>query len=492
MAGSWSFEPATAAFAASAGAFPASAAATKAFSGPSLSRASWSWSVSVDDLEVRVDRGRREQLVPERVEVRVHVLLVALLVRLLHLGDVLHDLAGDPQQPRSAEADEPRVHGPRGELPLDARHRGPGVADRLCEAGVRRHLRAQGLLLSGLHRHRLRVEERRVVAPQRLLRVLVAEDLVEGAPLLLLAEARVRAQGGQPPLERLQAERQGLVAQVLQAGHRLEPRGRAGVPGDEHQVAVAHALRRPAEVRRGHDRLAALVGPHQADVEVVAGKGEVVGVAAEEGHRLLGGEDEPHVRVLPVLVELVLAALVEAHHVAAQLRARGALVLDRGGRGLARLARLGVGHLRLHRALHPARHVLHRGEDVDLVARARGLLLPRGRVEARLHEVVLGARHVLDAAEPHVVVRDHEAVGRDEGARAPVHESHRGEAHLVEPFLRRLEAVLRLQLRERRVVVGPHPLVGERRGRDEEDAAEQRGAGERGGHGWPLLRMRPS
>ena len=47
MAGSWSFVPATAAFAASAGAFPSSAALTKAFSGPSLSRASWSWSVSV-------------------------------------------------------------------------------------------------------------------------------------------------------------------------------------------------------------------------------------------------------------------------------------------------------------------------------------------------------------------------------------------------------------------------------------------------------------
>ena len=212
----------------------------------------------------------------------------------------------------------------------------------------------------------------------------------------------------------------------------------------------------------GRHGLPALVGPHEADVEVVAGEGEVVGVAAEEGHRLLGGEDQAHVRVLPVLVELVLPALVQAHDVAAQLRPRAALVLDRGGRGLARLARLGIGHLRLHAGLHLARDVLHRGEDVDLVARAGGLPVPRGGVEAVLHVVVLGARDVLDAAEAHVVVRDHEAVGRDEGARAAVHEAHRGEADPVEPLLRGLEAVPLLELLQRRVVVRPHALVGER------------------------------
>ena len=179
--------------------YPPSAAFTNAWSGPSLSTAELAAGRSrVDRLEVRVDRGRREQLVPERVEVRVHVLLVALLVRLLHLGDVLHDLAGDPQQPRAAEADEPRVHRPR-------RRASAGCADTVAQgspidwarAGSAADLRAQGLLLLGLRRHRLRVEERRVVAPEGLLRVLVAEDLRRG-PAASAPRRGPRTRAGRP------------------------------------------------------------------------------------------------------------------------------------------------------------------------------------------------------------------------------------------------------------------------------------------------------
>ena len=57
---------------------------------------------------------------------------------------------------------------------------------------------------------------------------------------------------------------------------------------------------------RGPGGLAVLVGAEEADVEVVAGELEVVGVAAEEGDGELGGEDEADVGVFLVGVEVIL------------------------------------------------------------------------------------------------------------------------------------------------------------------------------------------
>ena len=54
-------------------------------------------------------------------------------------------------------------------------------------------------------------------------------------------------------------------------------------------------------------RLAVLVNAEEADVEVVAGILEVVRIAAEEGDRLLRGEDQPHVGIFLVAIEVVRA-----------------------------------------------------------------------------------------------------------------------------------------------------------------------------------------
>ena len=442
-------------------------------------------------LEVVVDRRRREQPVLEDLEVRVDVLLEPLLVRLLHLGRVAHDLAGDLEQPRAREAHQELVGGARRRLLLGRRDRGPGVPARGLELGVARHARAQLLLLGRFRGHRLRVDERAQPSLERLLAVLEAEDLRLRPSRLLGAARGVLAQHGEAPLDELEAQRQLDVAHQLELGLRIEARGRAGVARDEDEVAVRHPRRREREVRLRLRGLAVLVGPYQADVDVVAGEGEVVGVAAKKCDLLLRSKHQPHIRVLLVAVQVELATLVELDHVAAQAGGRIAVVLDLRDRRLAGLARLPVGHLRRDRSEHLAGHVLDADQDVDLVARAGGFLGTRLGVEAVLDVVVLGARDVLDAAEADVMVRDHEPVRGDEGARAAVHEAHRGLSHAVEPLLRGLEAVLVLELADRRIVEGPHALLGRNRGGEERQGDESERMHRCPGHGRPSLSETP-
>ena len=157
------------------------------------------------------------------------------------------------------------------------------------------------------------------------------------------------------------------VAEVLQVGHRVEPVGAAGMAGDEDELAVLRARRAPLEVMLGVGGLAVLVGAEEADVEVVAGILEVVGIAAEEGDVELGREDEPDVGVLLVRVEVVLPALIERDHVAAQAGLVVRFLLDRAPSPPRRATRRGVVvHARLDRRVHPVGHVLDRDQHVQL------------------------------------------------------------------------------------------------------------------------------
>ena len=87
------------------------------------------------------------------------------------------------------------------------------------------------------------------------------------------------------------------------------------------------------------DRRVVLVDAEQREVEIVAREGEVVGIAAEERHLLLGREDEPDVGVLLVAVEPVLRALVERDDVGAQAGLVEAFLFDLRDRGPPRLER---------------------------------------------------------------------------------------------------------------------------------------------------------
>ena len=81
--------------------------------------------------------------------------------------------------------------------------------------------------------------------------------------------------------------------------------------GDEDQFAIGRALRAPLQIVGGVDRLAVLIDAEDRHVEVVAGIGEVVRIAAKEGHLLLGRKDEADIGVLLVAIEPVFATLVE-------------------------------------------------------------------------------------------------------------------------------------------------------------------------------------
>src|SRR5262249_38730553 len=141
-------------------------------------------------LELRVDRGRREQVELQRLERRVAVLLEALGVRLRLLLREADQVAGDGEQARVERqpaleevqrlADLPRHRLRRGD-------RAPGPAVRLARPGRGRDALAQGVLRAGLAAHQLAVGEALVAAFARLPRVLDAEEVLLRVPRLFHA-----------------------------------------------------------------------------------------------------------------------------------------------------------------------------------------------------------------------------------------------------------------------------------------------------------------
>ena len=94
--------------------------------------------------------------------------------------------------------------------------------------------------------------------------------------------------------------------------------------------------------------------------------------------RVLRGEDEADVGVFLVAIEVILAALVERDHVAAQAGLVERFLLDGGHDGPAGGERLGRLHVRLDGRVDARRHVLDRLQDVQFQVGAFQLLR-RGR-----------------------------------------------------------------------------------------------------------------
>ena len=138
--------------------------------------------------------------------------------------------------------------------------------------------------------------------------------------------------------------------------------------GDEHQFAVARAGLAPLQVMRRLRGLAVLVGAEQADVEVEARVLEVVRVAAEEGDLLFGREDQPDVGVFLVAVEVILAALVEGDHVAAQAGLVERLLFDGGHDRAAGLEGGFVRQAGRDRGVHARGDILDAHQHVQLEA----------------------------------------------------------------------------------------------------------------------------
>ena len=211
---------------------------------------------------------------------------------------------------------------------------------------------------------------------------------------------------------------------------------------------------------RRRDRLAVLVSAQERGIERVAREVEIVGVAAELRRLGLGRPDDPDVAIFVIGVELVLAAAVQRHDLAAldlgvgaarffDPRDGGGLGLDRGQPGRA-----------ADRAFDVAGDVADRGDHLGLLARAQPLVGPRRGGEAVLEVIDLGGRQVLQAVGDAMVVGEDQAVARNEAGRAAAGQPHRRRADLVEPRLVGRPAIIGAHLRRGEGVEGPHALVG--------------------------------
>ena len=355
---------------------------------------------------------------------------------------------------------------------------GLGLEDRILG-----HLGAQlilGLLDAG---HGVGILQPREVAIDRLQAVLDAEDLGVDLAGGLGRGLRVAQQGLLVLLQGCQPLGDGEVPGVGHLGQRVLAAGAAGMPRDEGEVAGLQAPVGPVEEVLRVVGLPVLVDPEDGEVQVVAGEGEVVIVAAEEGDLLLGREDQADVRVLLVAVDPVLAALVEVHVLAGEAGLHLHLLLDLLDLDFAGLLGLLLGHAGLHGLVDPVRDVVHGHECEYLQARHLDLLLPGGRGEAVLHVVVILVAHPLDPPAAHVVVGEHQAVGAHEGTRA-AGEAQGRQADMVQPGLIRGPAVLRLDLLRGQVVEGPHALLGAEGGTGQDEGQQGQGKGsEAGSHG---------
>ncbi len=129
-------------------------------------------------------------------------------------------------------------------------------------------------------------------------------------PVLFAARGPVAEQNFEP-FQRIEPERQRLVALILQFRHRQQPARASGMAGNKNQVAVRRALGREAEKMFHLRGLAVFVSAEETDVQVEARKLEIVHVAAEERDLLFGREHEPHVGVTLELIQMIRATLPE-------------------------------------------------------------------------------------------------------------------------------------------------------------------------------------
>ena len=204
---------------------------------------------------------------------------------------------------------------------------GPGIADLGGELGVGGELRLQVRLVLLARGDEGRVAQSRLAPGEDLVGVLVVEQGVLDQPA---HGGALFAQLDQPSAQLgllHRQQRQGDVAQGLHLGHGQLALGGAGAAGHEHRLARLRRGVGPGQIIRRRRRLAALVEAQEGAIEGEAREVEVVRIAAEEGRVELRREHQAHVGVLAELVNLELAALVEADHLAAVARVAAAGVL---------------------------------------------------------------------------------------------------------------------------------------------------------------------
>src|SRR5690242_264535 len=100
--------------------------------------------------------------------------------------------------------------------------------------------------------------------------------------------------------------------------HGVQALGAAGIAGNENQIAFGGASFAPLQEIRYVHGLVVLINAEKTDVQVITGIFKIVWIAAEEGDRLLRRKNQTHIGVTLVAIEMILSAVVERNHVAAQ------------------------------------------------------------------------------------------------------------------------------------------------------------------------------
>ncbi len=269
-----------------------------------------------------------------------------------------------------------------------------------------------------------------------------------------------RPEHAQHPFQGGDAAGQQHVALQFQLRQRVEPVRPRRVARHEHQLAVGGAGGVPLQVVVDLQRLAVVVHPEDGQVEVVAGIGEVVGVATEERGLLLRAEHQAHVGVFAVAVQPVLAAVIQRNHRTIQTGLRVTFLLQPGDLRPAGLQRLRAGGAGRDRPQDASGDILHGHEHADFLVRTLQLLGAGPGIEAVLNQVPLPGGQFLDLPQAHVVVRQDQAVRADERAGSAGSHPDAGQADVLEPRRVGLEAVLVRQQPQGRIVIRPHSLFG--------------------------------
>jgi hypothetical protein len=142
--------------------------------------------------------------------------------------------------------------------------------------------------------------------------------------------------------------------------------GFAGAAAYENKFAVVRPIGIEFEKVLDLRRLAIFVHPKKADIEIVPGILEVIGVTPEEGHLLLRREDQPHVIVTFVSVKMVRAALVEGDDIRPQFGFIFAFLFNVSDGRIARAGSLIAGHTWFHCAGDARGYVLDGHQHVQL------------------------------------------------------------------------------------------------------------------------------
>ncbi|GBD37597.1 hypothetical protein HRbin36_02733 [bacterium HR36] len=215
----------------------------------------------------------------------------------------------------------------------------------------------------------------------------------------------------------------------------------------------------PQEMRRSN-RPVILVHTEQANIQAIPRIFEVVGVAAKKRDLFLGREDQPHIRVTLVVIQMVLGSVIKRNHITTQPSPLVGFLFDVEDS----LAASGVGfrrrHARPHRRLHPPSYVFDAHEHVQFQIGAAQFLLGFAGVVSMREQIPFGGAQFLQLIGAHVMVGHHQTGGRNERAGASRVEPHAGLLQPFQPGRFGRETVALPQQFSRRPIEQPQPLLG--------------------------------